>query len=293
MKLDRMALADCTTPKKLLNALLSQLPDIPLPIPIEEIAAALDIEQIQSLDTEGFEGGLIAFDDKSSGTILVNKRSPRQRQRFTIGHELGHFLNPWHVPPTGGFRCTAGDMRRFDPPSRPDRAAQMEAEANTFSAGLLMPDAGFRRTLRQWGGPEMAHILDLAEQYDVSKEAAGRKYVALHDEPCAIVFSRNGAILYGQRGEDFPYLEVGKGRPLPNGSLTRRDGLGDSIISAWEEVDPHIWLSHTRGVKSLTEQVLGQRDGYRMTLLWAELVDADETDDEEESRERGAPRFGR
>ncbi len=293
MKLDRMALADCTTPKKLLDALLGQIPDLPLPVPIEEIAAALDIEQIQSLDTEGFEGGLIAFDDKSSGTILVNKRSPRPRQRFTIGHELGHFLNPWHVPPTGGFRCTASDMRRFDVPSRPDRAAQMEAEANAFSAGFLMPDTGFRRTLRQWGGPEMAHILTLADRYDVSKEAAGRKYVALHDEPCAIVFSRNGAILYGQRGEDFPYLEVGKGRPLPNGSLTRRDGLGDGIISAWDEVDPHVWLSRTRGVKSLTEQALGQRDGYRMTLLCVEIDDADELGVEDDVREEGIPRFGR
>ena len=293
MKLDRMALADGTTPKKLLAALLSQIPDIPLPIPIEEIAVALDIEQIQSLDTEGFEGGLIAFDDKSSGTILVNTRSPRQRQRFTIGHELGHFLNPWHMPPTGGFRCTVSDMRRFDAPSRLDRAAQMEAEANAFSAGLLMPDIGFRRTLRQWGGPEIAHILNLAKQYDVSKEATGRKYVALHDEPCAIVFSHNGAILYGQRGEDFPYLEVSKGRPLPTGSLTRRDGLADGIISAWEEVDPHVWLSHTRGIKSLTEQALGQRDGYRMTMLCAEIEDSDELEDENGPHERDAPRFQR
>ena len=156
-----------------------------------------------------------------------------------------------------------------------------------------MPDIGFRRTLRQWGNPEIAHILNLAKQYDVSKEAAARKYVALHDEPCAIVFSHNGGILYGQRGEDFPYLEIGKGRPLPTGSLTRRDGLADGIISACEEVDPHIWLSYTRGVKSLTEQALGQRDGYRMTMLCAEIEDSDELEDENGPHERDAPRFQR
>ena len=290
MKLDRMGLADCTTPKKLLDALLSQIPDVSLPIPIEEIAAALDIEQIQSLDTEGFEGGLIAFDDKSSGKILVNKRSPRQRQRFTIGHELGHFLNPWHVPPTGGFRCTAGDMRRFDAPSRPDRAVQMEAEANTFSAGLLMPDARFRRTLRQWGSPEMSHILALAERYDVSKEAAARKYATLHDEPCAIIFSCHNEVLYGLRGADFPCLDMRKGRAVPTGSLTKRKALGDGVIGEQEEVDPHTWLSRPRGVTCLTEQTLGQRDGYRMTLLYAELAEAD---DEEDSCQVDEPRFRR
>ena len=290
MKLDRMALADCTTPKKLLDALLGQIPDLPLPVPIEEIAAALDIEQIQSLDTEGFEGGLIAFDDKSSGTILVNKRSPRQRQRFTIGHELGHFLNPWHVPPTGGFRCTAGDMRRFDAPASLDRAAQMEVEANAFSAGLLMPDADVRKTLRVWGTPEMSHILTLAERYDVSKEAAARKYVTAHDDPCAIIFSRRNEVLYGLRGADFPYLDIRKGRPVPTGSLTKRKALGDGVVGEQEEVDPHSWLSRPRGVTRLTEQTLGQRDGYRMTLLCAKLAEADE---EEDPRQVGEPRFRR
>ena len=291
MKLDRMELADCTTPEKLLHALLKQMPDLPVPVPIEDIAAALDIHRIEQLDTDGFEGGLVTFADKSSGTILVNRQSPRQRQRFTIGHELGHFLNPWHVPVDGdGFRCTAGDMRKFGA-SSDDRAARMEAEANRFSAGILMPDPHFRKDLHRLGGPEMEHILELSEKYETSWEASARKYVALHDEPCAIVFSRNGSVLYGVRNEDFPFLDVRKGQPLPKGSVSLTNELGDDTCSGWEEVDVHAWLSDARNASSLAEQTFVQRDGYRMTLLYAELDDAREADGDLEKG--GAPRFRR
>ena len=41
---------------------------------------------------------------------------------------------------------------------------------------------------------------------------------------------------------------------------------------------------NTRNVKSLTVQALGQRDGYRMTLLCVELDDAAELEDEMRER---------
>jgi Zn-dependent peptidase ImmA (M78 family) len=290
MKLDRMEFADCTTPERLLQALFKQIPAPPIPVPVDEIALALDIERIQELETDGFEGGLVMFSDKSSGIILINKSSPRQRRRFTVGHELGHFLNPWHIPATNeGFRCTASDMRKFGSPPRNDNAAQMEVEANRFAAGLLMPDAQFRKDLRQLGGPEMQNILTLADKYDTSKEATARKYVVLHDEPCAIVFSKNGKMMYSLRGEDFPYLDVRKGQPLPKQSLSASSKLGQGEISDWEEMRPYVWLSNPKNVSSIAEQTLAQRDGYRMSLLYAQLDEPDDEDDDIE--ESWTPRF--
>lgn len=290
MTLDRMEFADCTTPEKLLQALFKQVPALPIPVPVDEIALVLDIERVQELETDGFEGGLVMFSDKSSGIILVNKRSPRQRRRFTVGHELGHFLNPWHVPATSeGFRCTASDMRKFSSPPRNDSAEQMEVEANRFAAGLLMPDAQFRKDLRQLGGPEIQHILTLADKYDTSKEATARKYVALHDEPCAIVFSKNGKIMYGLRGEAFPYLDVHQGQLLPKQSSSASSKLGEGTISDWEEIRSYVWLSNSRSVSSLAEQTLAQRDGYRMSLLYAELDEPDDQDDD--LKESWTPRF--
>src|SRR5579859_1785246 len=108
MNFSRMDLGDCATPEALL-ATIHKLQNgvFPIPIPIEEWAAALDITAIEAMETEGFEGGLLMFADRSSASILVNKHNDERRQRFTIGHELGHFLLPWHTPRSGqAFQCS-------------------------------------------------------------------------------------------------------------------------------------------------------------------------------------------
>ena len=43
------------------------------------------------------------------------------------------------------------------------------------------------------------HVLDIASEFDISKEAAIRRYVALHHENLAVVFSRNGRARYFSR----------------------------------------------------------------------------------------------
>ena len=113
---------------------------MPIPVPIEDIAKAVDISDIAAIGTSGFEGGLITDRDKSQGVILVKRENRPRRQRFTIGHELGHFLMPLHLPEDGEkFMCTSADMRESDTSKMIDRVTRMEAEANRFAANMLMP----------------------------------------------------------------------------------------------------------------------------------------------------------
>jgi hypothetical protein len=66
--------------------------------------------------------------------ILVERSDHPTRQRFTLAHELGHLLLPWHLG--GAFVCdTATDRPDFSP------AANFEPEANRFAAELLLPSA--------------------------------------------------------------------------------------------------------------------------------------------------------
>jgi Zn-dependent peptidase ImmA (M78 family) len=281
IKIDRMALDDAGgDPERIAAAVIAQIRDLAPPIPVEEIAYAADITEIQRTELTNYEGGLIAWDDKFEGKILVNCRSIPERQRYTIGHELGHFLNPWHQPPSEeGFRCTATDMVRTE--ARPgDRALQMEVEANIFAAELLLPRTLFLRDLRTRAGLDLEHIVQLAGRYAVSKEATGRRYVALQNEPCAIVFSRNGLIRYSGRNQEFPFLDIQPGQPVPAQSLAaRRDGL-QGVVSDWSDVDGGIWLSQPRG-RRVCEQTLAQREGYRVTLLALADEELDEDCDEE------------
>lgn len=64
--------------------------------------------------------------------VVLNSGRSKVRQRFTLAHELGHILIPWH---TGNvFDFTGGDI--FD---EEIEYRTMEAEANRFASELLMP----------------------------------------------------------------------------------------------------------------------------------------------------------
>ena len=59
MQIDRVELADCTSPERIIAEILRQVPDLPTPVPIEELATAVGITAIHRMTTDNFEGGLI------------------------------------------------------------------------------------------------------------------------------------------------------------------------------------------------------------------------------------------
>ena len=289
MNFGRIDLADCTTPEALLAAIHKlQGENFPIPIPVEAWAAALDITAIEPLETEGFEGGLMMYGDRSSGMILVNRHNGSRRRRFTIGHELGHFLLPWHTPRNGqGFLCSKQDIAVYRAKPGGDRYMEMEAQANCFSAGLLMPAAPFRADLRSRRNFEVSHVVDLADRYDMSKEATARRCADLHDDPIAIVISRHGKVLRIYPGRDFPRLAVWNGQSLPPECITLRSALSQGQSSDWGEMPADLWLERARG--SVCEQALGQKDGFRLTLLTFEPESDESEEDEEVVKRAWAP----
>jgi Zn-dependent peptidase ImmA (M78 family) len=291
MKFSRIDLADCITPEALLAEIHKlQAGAFPIPVPVDEWALALDISAITALETKGFEGGLLMFADRSSGTILVNEAAGCRRRRFTIGHELGHFLLPWHTPRSGqGFLCSSKDMAVFRATPGGDRYIEMEAQANRFSAGILMPIAPMRADLRARRHFDVSHIVQLADRYEVSKEAMARRCVDLHDDAIAVVFSRAGNVVRTYRGKEFPRLNVAANDPLPAGSVARRAMLAAGQSSEWGESPADQWLENTRG--TVSEQTIGQQNGFRLTLLMFDTHNDDPDDDEEVGRAWVPPQF--
>jgi len=293
VKFGRIDLADCATPE----ALLLQIHkihggDFPIPVPIDQWALALDITAIDALETEGFVGGLMVFPDRSAGTILVDKAAWPTRRRFTIGHELGHFLLPWHTPRNGqGFLCSSKDMAVFRAKAGGDRYLEMEAQANRFSAGVLMPAAAIRADLRKRRAFEVPSIVELAGRYQVSKEAMARRCAELHDDPIAIIISRAGAVVRVYRGQDFPRISLAAGHALPPESLARRARLAPGECSSWDEGPADRWAN--KGAGTVCEQSMGQRNDFRLTLLTFQAGGGDDEEDEAVERAWAAPRFGR
>jgi Zn-dependent peptidase ImmA (M78 family) len=293
-KISRIDLADFVSPEQIIQGIIKLIPDLPIPVPIDDLARMLDITDIKALESQGFEGGLLTDSEKSEGLILVNKTSTPQRRRFTIGHELAHFLCPRHEPLSAdGFLCSFDDMRMVSA-QQTDRAACMEVEANRFAALLLMPLPHFRKDVRLHKGADIEYILELARRYETSKEATARRYVDVQDEPCATVVSHRGCVLRFYRGEDFPYIDLNPGDPVPRESVTAKTDLTVGVVSDQEERDGSLWLSAQRGRRApmIYEQVLPQRDGYRLTLITL-AEDPEEVEEDEDLEESWTPRFKR
>jgi Zn-dependent peptidase ImmA (M78 family) len=117
-------------------ALLNKF-DISKPaIPVEDIAEKLEIRVVyESLD-ETLSGFLYRDKDNKENLICVNEKHTENRKRFTIAHELGHYLlhngDNTHID------------RNFIINFRDSVSSQAinveEIEANAFAAALLMPE---------------------------------------------------------------------------------------------------------------------------------------------------------
>ena len=235
LHLDRMEIEEAgPDPVAIATAIHAQFGPLSIAIPVVAIARALDIVEMRSGSLRGFEGALLMPPERGYGGIILNAASPPRRQRFTIGHELGHFLNPRHRPfQDDGFFCSKSDLgqpwslaRKMSPHAR------QEAEANRFSIELLAPAARFRPFLR--GLPTLDHVAKAATALDISKEACARRYIELRGGRLAVVFSCDGAVRYTDRTPDFPFMKLRRDDLLTDDNFAEmNEGLG-----LQDEADP-------------------------------------------------------
>jgi len=290
MEVTRIDLDGAGSPGALVTKILKAETTLSAPVPIEALARQLDIKDIREVVTENFEGGLITDVSRSDGFILVNKRSKGGRRRFTIGHELGHFLMTHHKPSRDqGFQCSRADMRRWDF-NAPNGAFRMEAEANQFSALILMPPPLWRKATARYRDPDLTQVLALANDFQVSKEAAARNYAQYHDALVAVVVVKDDKILRLYRNVTrFPRLCVAPGSAVPSSSLLFHATRQTEHPTSLEEGRAEHWLVSDWGVTlpPLYEQVLFAKEEFALIMLWVEKPEEeDEQDDDRTSKER-------
>jgi Zn-dependent peptidase ImmA (M78 family) len=123
--------------------LLGKLNVSSFPVPVEEMARELGIR----VHYEPFDGDLsgILLRDEDRTIIGINSRHATVRQRFTVAHELGHFLlhtgSKVHIDRE--FRVNFRDTGHIA------GSVAEEMEANRFAAALLMPGSLVREAFRR------------------------------------------------------------------------------------------------------------------------------------------------
>jgi hypothetical protein len=285
LKLTRLDLDGAGSPDRLIRKIFELEPSLSYPIPVTEIATALDIQEIGELDTLAFEGSLLIGPQRRYGSILVNKKAGPGRRRFTIGHELGHWLIPMHKPVKGDqFLCSRDDMRMWNKAEQ-NTYARMEVEANMFSALLLMPPHLLRKYLAKKGDPSLTHVVALHEDFIVSKDAAARAYAQYFETPVATVVVHKGKVERIYKSMKFPFISAGKGSDVPKASVYWRTKGSKMEMSEIVEISAGNWLDSQWGKKLplLYEQVLHQQMDYALILLWPELPDEDDEHDPDEN----------
>lgn len=130
------------------------------PVPVEEVASRLQIK-IGREPSEDFSGILIRKDGKA--LIGVNSNESHVRQRFTIAHELGHFILHKEKETFVDYRDNQKDIMR----------TPREKQANAFAAALLMPRTKLIKDVKTKfkDGIYEEGLIELAELYEVSTEA--------------------------------------------------------------------------------------------------------------------------
>jgi len=145
-------------------AYLAAFPGGEIPVPVESIAEDLLGLRIEERDLGECSGMLIPSERLIvvSAAEATNGDVPTRRHRFTIAHELGHWI--CHALEDVGEEqptyCRSRDLAQ-------DAARDLEREANVFAAELLMPEAAVRE---MWAA--VADAAAVAARFEVSALAA-------------------------------------------------------------------------------------------------------------------------
>jgi Zn-dependent peptidase ImmA (M78 family) len=124
-----------------------------LPVPVESIAEDLLGLAIHEQELNDISGLLYPEERQ----IFVNASDVPARRRFTIAHELGHWVCQCLEGRGAPVMCRAQDVS-------PDtnRTRTLEREANVFGAELLMPEAVVRKHAADRDAPELFGVSGLA-----------------------------------------------------------------------------------------------------------------------------------
>ena len=176
-----------------------------------ELPVAIDLEVVRELlnqpafgkganlkkpiafDAENFEGALVRNEDQHEEWGIFYKPRPKfpERERFTIAHEMGHFV--LHRGQQRKFNCDKESVY-----SGIDTIRAIEREADDFASNLLMPGD----LLRDWIAKQridFRFLGDIAQRFQVSLEALCIRYIKFTTERAILVYWDNGYMKYEWR----------------------------------------------------------------------------------------------
>jgi Zn-dependent peptidase ImmA (M78 family) len=213
--------------KDLLDELgITEPEEIDLEAIAQHVGATVIRERLQ-----GTEARIVGVDDRA--IITVNQDSLPTRQRFSIGHELGHWMNDRGRI---DLACSTDKQERFY------TGTDKESLANEFATELLLPSSMFTPRLGKQP-PTLEIIKDLARTFRASFTATARRTVVLGAHPAMVVCSTINKRVWFKASSELEGLlwpNAQTSNDTLAAALLRRSGFGE----ATDEVDTGAWIDH-------------------------------------------------
>ena len=185
------------------------------PVDVEELARNFADVEYDSIpgSCDGLVLGLGG--QRRKPLILIERAHHETRQRFTLAHELGHLLLPWHLG--GNFACdTSGDQVEAW------EASSYEPEANRFAAELLVPAAWLDQQIAERGDDSVADLVSGVLSAGVSTWVASfRLAERLPSGHVFAVVDSTGTVLLSGQTKGTGIGPPAQGQPLERGRLDR------------------------------------------------------------------------
>jgi len=254
------------------------------PVDPEALARARGIDVVaKPADVEGVSGMLIRAPGDEFIIAYATQIDNEGFQRFSIAHELGHYVLDGHCD----------HLLTGNPPTHLSRAGlfggdRYEMEADHFAAGLLMPRGLFVPAMAHAGKGFQA-IQKLHQQCRTSLTSTAIRYAQLSDESLVVVISTGQHIDYwcgSDRFKEIPDIQwLRKGEAVPRGTTTAAFNADPDNAARGERRQETTTIAEWFGSgpdRELCEDVVGLGSyGKTLTVLFAE----DWPDEEDEADE--------
>ncbi len=162
------------------------------PAHIDLDAIAFDLNAlVRYRKLDGCEARLVVNGDRA--LISVNEASSEGRRRFSLGHELGHWICD-----RSSFRCVNDDI---GPQNAEAKTA--EASANNFASQLVLPDY----LVQPWIGRKPSSLdtaAALAREFRASLTAAAIKLVKRSSTPTCVACHGQTRLHWFRKNRAFP-----------------------------------------------------------------------------------------
>lgn len=203
----------------------------------------------------GAAGSLVRIGE--FGTIRIPSDQHPERKRFSIAHELGHFvLKHGH-----SIQRLCSDEDMFSWYTRGE-----ETEANIFAAELMLPRTLIEKRcdVRE---VNLFPIRELSNEFRSSLTATAIRFVRFCPEMCAVVFSQDSMIRWYYKSEDW-WPRISRGQKLDQRTLAYDFFRGKAIPDEPEEIQSDAWIDR-KLEDDLVEHSLGSTQfNFVLTILW-------------------------